>query len=270
MNNVKICILFTLIYTTTHALSIQDQDFDGVPDVIDQCLNTPFLNQVDETGCTTKILKLPYETEINGLTVALNLGYSVNADLMGRASQGTSKIRMTYYHNTWSYTLISGYYTHKQNQGSTDTTIRVKKRIQFSSNINVNISASVKIPTYDFIGNKTDYTMATSVSYYPTSSLSLFTGIGHTFINDESIITPLQDTNYFYIGTGYFLTKNFYLNLSYNYSESKFTLNYAAHSLGTTAYYQINKKWFTTFSYSREFDEDLHNVFNFTIGYKVW
>jgi hypothetical protein len=259
-----------MTHTISHALSIEDQDFDGVPDAIDQCMHTPFLNQVDETGCTTKILKLPYETETDGLTIALKTGYSTNDDLIGRTNQRTTKIRATYYHNTWSYTLRTGYYIHNQDRGSIDTTFRIKKRIKVSSKMNFNVSATVKLPTYNFAGNKTDYTFAASLSYYPTSSISIFTGAGHTFINDEQIITPLQDTNYFYIGTGYFFTEKLYGNLSYNYAESKFTTEYTAHSLGTTLYYHINKEWFTTLSYSREFDEDLHDVLNFTIGYRVW
>jgi len=267
---IKILVALVLIQSTSFALSIQDQDFDGVPDELDQCMDTPFLNQVDEKGCTTTVLRLPYETETNGLTVAIKGGYSTNVDLIGRESQRTTQVRLTYYHNTWSYTLRSGYYIHSQDRGSIDTSFRIKKRIKLSSKMNLGLSASVKLPTYDFTGNKTDYTLSASLSYYPTDNISIFTGIGHSFINDEKVITPLQNTNYFYLGTGYFFTEKLYANLSYNYSESKFITEHPAHSIGTTLYYKINKKWFTTFSYSRELDEHLHDSLNFTVGYKVW
>jgi len=258
------------IVTASSALSIQDQDFDGVPDELDQCMQTPFLNQVDEKGCTTKILRLPYETETNGLTVALRGGYNTNDDFIVRETQRTTQIRLTYYDNTWSYTLRTGYYIKNRDRGSIDTTLRIKKRLELSPKLNLGLSASVKLPTYDFTGNKIDYTLSASLSYYPSGPLSFFTGFGHSFINDRQIVTPIQDTNYIYLGTGYFFTKNFYANFSYNYAESKFTTTHPAHSLGTTLYYKINQEWFTTFSYSRELDEDLHDSLNFTMGYKIW
>jgi hypothetical protein len=249
---------------------MQDQDFDGVPDTIDKCMDTPFLNQVDETGCTTKVLRLPYETETNGLTIAMKVGYSTNDNLIGRENQRTTKVRLTYYHNAWSYTLRTGYYIHNQDRGAVDTTFRIKRRIKLSSKLNLSLGASVKLPTYDFTGNQTDYTLATSLSYYPTDSISIFAGAGHTFINDKQIVTPLQNTNYLYIGTGYFFTEKFYANISYNYAESKFTTEHPAYSLGSSIYYKLNKKWSTTLSYKREFDEDLHDSLNFTVNYKVW
>ncbi len=268
--NRKIFLGLILMQTLSSGFSVQDQDFDGVPDALDHCPNTPFLNQVDDKGCTTSILKLPYETETNGLTLAIKSGYNTNTNLIGRSRQYSTQLRLTYYLNTWSYTFRSGYYNDTQKTGSIDTTFRIKKRIELSSNMNLGLSASIKLPTYDFVGNKTDYTLATSLSYYPTDTLSIFAGVGHTFINDQQITTPLHDTNYSYLGTGYFFTEKFYANLSLNYSESKFIIEHSAHNIRTTLYYKVNEKWFTTFSYRRELDENLHDTLNFTVGYKVW
>ena len=267
----NILALGVLLHTLSYAEPIKDQDFDGVPNSIDQCPNTPFLNEVNAQGCTTKILTLPNETEKDSLTLTLGYGFSTNEDLIGRETQETGKIQLGYYHNNWSYSLRTGYYTHNEDSGLLDTTFKIKKRIILTSSLKLGLGLGIKLPTYDFTGNQTDYTLYSSLNYYPTSSLSLFTGLSHTFVKDEKIITPLQDTNNFYIGAGYFFTDDFYANLSYGYSQSKFTTEHAAKSISSTLYYKINKKWFSTLSYSREIDdEDLHDTLSFKMGYKIW
>jgi len=267
----QITTLVLLLNTCTYAASFNDQDFDGVPDSIDQCPDTPFLNEVNAQGCTTAILRLPEETESNNLILTLGYGFSTNEELIDRKRQKTGKVQLSYYHNDWSYSLRTGYYTNNKDHGLLDTTLKIKKRFKLTSALKLGFGFGVKLPTYDFTGNRTDYTIYSSLSYYPTSSLSLFSGLSHTFVKDEKIITPLQDTNSFYIGTGYFFTDSFYTSLSYSYSQSKFSTEDSAKSVSGTLYYKINKKWFTTLSYSREIvDEDLHDSFNFKIGYKIW
>lgn len=266
----KLLTLGLLASTLSYAQGINDEDFDGVPDSLDQCPHTPFLNQVNAQGCTTTILTLPNETEYDSMTLTLGYGFSTNEDLAGRQRQDTGTVQLSYYHNNWSYSLRSGYYSHDTNSGILDTTFKIRKRIKLTKKLKLGLGAGIKLPTYDFTGNKTDYTLYSSLSYYPTRSLSLFTGLSHTFVKDEKIITPLRDTNNFYIGTGYFFTKHFYANVTFGLSESKFTNEHVARSLGTTLYYKINKDWFTTLSYNREIDEEIHDSLNFKIGYKFW
>jgi hypothetical protein len=249
---------------------MQDQDFDGVPDIYDQCKNTPFLNQVDQTGCTTKILKLPEQTQTHGLTITIKNAYSTNQELISQKNQYNTQFKLTYYYQNWSYSLRSGYYLDTQHQRSTDTSLRIKKRIRISPKANIGLSASINLPTYDVIGNKTDYTLSGSFNYYASDAHSFFAGYGHTFIHDISSFAPTQDTNYFYLGTGYFMTNHLYMNLSYNYSQVKFTSLHPEHTLGTTIYYKINTKWFTTFSYHKKLDQHVHDSFSWTIGYIVW
>ena len=126
------------------------------------------------------------------------------------------------------------------------------------------------MPTYDFTGNKTDLTLYGSVVYYPISALSIFAGTTYTFINDEEVISPLQNVNTFYAGSGYFFTKDLYINAAYSYAESKFSMNDPAHSIMSTLFYRINDKWFMTLSYGHELDEDLKNSLNIKFGYSIW
>jgi len=267
----SLLIVGMLLYTLSYADSIKDQDFDGVPDYIDQCPHTPFLNEVNAQGCTTKILTLPYETGKESITLTIGYGLSTNEDLIERSTQTTSTVQLGYYRNNWSYSLRTGYYIHNKNSGLLDTTFKIKKRIELTPSLKVGLGAGIKLPTYQFKGNQTDYILYSSLSYYPTSQFSLFTGMNHTFVRDEKITIPLQDTNSFYIGTGYFFSDHFYINLSYGYLQSKFSTEHAAKSISSTLYYKINKKWFSTLSYSQDIDdEDLHNRLNFKIGYTIW
>jgi len=269
---IKQILLSTLIlHTTIHAASASDQDLDGVPDTIDQCQDTPFLNEVNAKGCTTVILTLPEETESDSLNMTLGYGISTNEDLVGRATQHTAKFQMSYYRNNWSYSLRTGYFRHNKDQGKTDTVLKIKKRFKLSDDLKFALGFGIKLPTYDFQGNKTDYILYSSLSYHPTTDYSIFTGWTHTFIKDEKIFSSLQDTNSFYLGIGHFFTNNFYANLSLGISQSKFATEESNRIISSTIYYKINETWFTTLSYGREIDdEDAHNTFNLKVGYKIW
>jgi len=268
----KILLLCITLFTLGSAAQLsKDQDMDGVPDGIDKCINTPFLDEVNAAGCSTSTLISPEEKDNDSLDVTVTYGFSNNEDLVTRDTQYTSKIQISYYLNNWSYSLRTGYFSSNNDSGLQDTTLKIKRKFKLTKSIKIGFGIGIKLPTYDFTGNNTDYTLYSSVIYYPVSDISLFAGASHTFINDTEITTPLQDTNAFYIGSGYFFTKDFYANILYSEAESKFTTNHVTRSVMGTLYYRINDKWFTTLSYSHEiFDEDLHNSLNIKLGYSIW
>ncbi len=266
----KILLLSLTLFTLSNAQSTKDQDMDGVPDDIDQCIDTPFLNEVNDKGCSTSTLIFPEERDNGSLDVSIGYGFSNNEELLDRDTQHTTKFQISYYLNNWSYSLRTGYFTTDDDSGMQDTTLKIKRKFKLTKSLKIGLGVGVKLPTYDFTGNHTDYTLYGSVVYYPKSALSVFAGASHTFINDDEIITPLQDINTFYLGSGYFFTKNFYANIAYSYAESKFTTNHAAHSIISTLLYKINDKWFTTLSYSHEIEDELKNSLNIKFGYSIW
>ena len=269
MMTTKILLLSLALFTFTHAQSNQDQDMDGVPDGRDQCPNTPFLSEVNDKGCPTNMLLFP-ERENGSLDVSLGYGFSNDEELLDRETQHTTKFQTSYYLNDWSYSLRTGYYTADTDQGMLDTTLKVKRKFRLNSSLKVGLGLGVKLPTYDFAGNNTDLTLYGSVVYYPQAAQSIFAGTSYTFINDDEVISPLQNVQTFYTGSGYFFTKNFYANIAYSYAESKFTTNDPAHSIISTLLYRINDKWFVTLSYGHQLDEELKNSLNFKIGYSIW
>lgn len=271
MTMIRILVLgFTLI-TLSAAETLKDEDMDGVPDSVDLCKNTPFLDVVNQQGCSTRTLIFPEDKYNDGLDISFGYGISNNEDTLNREIQHTAKMQLIYYRDQWSYSVRTGYFQTDSQNGMQDTTLKIKRKFRLNESLKLGLGLGVKLPTYDFIGNQTDYTLYSSLTYYPVSSFSLFSGVSHTFINDEEEPDPLQDINTFYIGSGYFFTQSFYANIAYSYAESKFTANLPSRSLMSTLFYKINKKWFTTLSYSHEIEVDaLNNSLSIKFGYSIW
>lgn len=266
----KILLLSLILFNLSNAESAKDQDMDGVPDTIDECTDTPFLNEVNAKGCSTNTLIFPQERDNGSLDIAFGYGFNNNDEQVDRDTQYESNFYISYYLNNWSYTLRTSYFTMDDDIGMQDSLLKIKRKFRLTEYLKVSLGAGVELPTYDFTGNNTDYTLYGSIIYYPKSALSLFAGLSHTFIQDEEITIPLQDTNILYLGSGYFFTKDFYVNLAYSYTKNKFTVNHPAHSIGSTLFYQINEKWFTTLSYSHEIEDELSNSAGIKFGYRIW
>jgi len=268
---IKHIILGLLLTLIGYTDPLQDKDFDGVPDIMDECEDTPFLNEVNAQGCTVNILTLPFETESESLILRLGYGYSTNEDLIDREVQRNTKVELSYYKNNWSYSLLTGVYSHQTHSGTLDTLLRIRKRIHIDPKFVLALGAGLRLPTDDFTGNRTDYLFYSSFHYYPSTSLSFFGGYNYTIIGDKMDIAPLKNTNTFYLGSGYFFTPDFYMNLSYSYEESKFTAEHNIKAISGSVYYKINEKWFTTIYYKHEIDdEDLHNSLIIKLGYHIW
>jgi len=252
-------------------MAMKDQDFDGVADSVDECPKTPFLNEVNAKGCSVNVLTLPSETESDSLVTTLSYGLNTNEDLLGREKQHSSKLQVNYYHDKWSYSLSTGYYRHAKSEGALDTEVKVKHYFKLTPKLKLRLGVGVKLPTYDFIGNKTDYTLYSSLNYYVTPAFSLFSQYNYSYIHDINEITPLRNSYASSFGAGYFFTKDFYSNLAYHKGQSKFTNEHNIESLSSSLYYKIDQKWFGTLFYDREiYDEDFHETINFKIGYKWW
>lgn len=248
-----------------------DKDLDGVPDSIDQCPKTPLLHEVNAEGCTTKILKLPEENDTTDLIFSLGYGYNTNEDLSIHTTQNISKLQLSFYHQRWTYTLKTSYYSHDKDKGMQDTILKIKKRFTINPALNINLGAGIKLPGYDYQGNKIDYIFYSSLYYYSSFNLSYFTGINYSFIRDDMPLTPLQNSYDLYLGSGYFFTQRLHGSLSYTYSRSKFKYEETFHTLSTSFYYKINKQFFTTLNYQRRIgDEDLHDGLTLKLGYMIW
>ncbi len=268
IRKIVVLLLLGLIFPLE---AMKDQDFDGVADKVDECPNTAFFEKVDAHGCTIEILTLPNEIETYSLQLLTGYGVIVNEDLLGRDEQKIETLKMSYYRDNWSYSLGSGYYQYKDTKGTIDTTLKVKKRFSLTPILKFSLGGGVKLPTYDFQGNKTDYSFYSSLSYYPKKSLSFFGNYSYTFIQDESVNLELRDSEYLSGGVGYFFTKKFYANVSLSLVKNKFTSEHPTESLSSTLYCKFNKNWFSLVNYNQEIkDESTHRTYTIKVGYRVW
>ena len=251
--------------------AMKDQDFDGVADEVDECPKTAFFEKVDSRGCTVKILTLPNETEKDSLQLLAGYGVIVNEDLLGRDEQTIETLKMSYYRDNWSYSLGSGYYQYQDTKGTIDTTLKIKKRFSLTPILKLNVGAGLKLPTYDFQGNQTDYALYSSLNYYPKKSLSFFGNYSYTFVQDEPVNSALRDSEYLSGGVGYFFTKKFYANCALSLGKNKFVSEHSTKSLSSTLYYKWNKHWFSLLHYNQEIlDESDHRTYTLKVGYRVW
>jgi hypothetical protein len=274
---IKHTILIVLFYSSLYAEVLTDSDLDGVVDSMDLCPNTSFLDEVDKNGCTINRLITLQDTNPGKLDIAIGYGFSHNEDLLERDMQHHTHMQVSYYIDNWNYTLRTGYFTSDRGNGAQDTTLKMKYKYKPFTSLKVSLGMGIKLPTYEFVGNKTDYTLYSALTYYFKSPVSLFTGMSYTFVNDEDFITakgeivPLHNTKVFYVGSSYSITEDIYANLSYSYAENKFTLNHNEQNVIATLFYKIDKRWFTTLSYSHQIeDDDLHNALHMKIGYILW
>jgi len=261
-------ILTSLIVIPIYAI---DSDMDGVADTLDRCPQTPFFNEVDATGCPINKLILPQDST-NGLYLTLGYGFSHNEDLKeDEEKKYSSSLEINYYQNSWNYALLLGYFHNDNSDDIEDIIIKAKKTFELQNNFKVSLGVGIKLPTYDFDGNKIDYQIQASFIHYNTTKLSFFGGVGYEFINDKDREDDVQNIASLYFGSGYFWNNNLYSNISYSYKKSKFKSQHDINLLQTTLFYKINDKYFTTISYGQQiFDHDLHNNLSINIGYTFW
>ncbi|MFK5976085.1 MAG: hypothetical protein QM493_06220 [Sulfurovum sp.] len=266
-------ILLGVLLTTSLIWADTDSDMDGVIDRLDKCADTPFLSEVDASGCLTNTLTLIDPDERGDDTLEVDIGYGISndEDAIDRHKQNLITLQVGYYLNDWSYTIRTGYYRTGDDNDFSDTTLKIKRRFTLTDSLKLSLGGSAKLPTYEFAGNKTDYTLYTSIVYYPTTQFSLLAGWSHTFVKDTESINPIKDTDSIYLGVGYLYNKDIYTNITYTQVESKFAKKHTDKAIIATLFYTISPKYFTTITYSQEIGEDdIDNKISLRFGWRVW
>lgn len=248
-----------------------DSDIDGVIDSLDICPNTPFLTEVNAKGCAVSVILLPEDSKNDSWDININYGITNDLDMLNINKKHSVSIQTNYYREDWIYSVrMSGQYNNN-NYVIKDSILKVKKRFKFKEYLKVYIGGAVRLPSYNYLGNHTDYTLYLSSTYYPVDKVSIFVGVNYTFINDEPLIAPLKDITNFYIGGGYFYNKDLYMNISYTSTQAKFKSSKTDNAIMSTVYYQISDKWFTSITYSHElYEKNMDNSINIHLGYNIW
>ncbi len=253
------------------SLYAADRDLDGVDDAVDKCPNTPFMNTVDAQGCTVSVLLLP-DDKAND-TMIVKLGYSHSRDEEKHEVEISNyyTLQLNYYRNDWRVSLRTGRYDFVGSKsGMSDTTLKVKRRFRPIAGLRLYPGVALRLPTYDFKGNKTDVKFSLTTSYSLLNDATLFGGYAYTYIGDESSSRAIRNTHAAYLGAGYFFNRDLYVDLSFDLSQSKYRDTATHRTLIATLFYQVSSKWYITAEYSRELESQTHETIGFSIGYYLW
>ncbi len=250
-------IIILLLLVTTALFSYEDNDFDGVADHKDQCLNTPVTDLTDQHGCS--IVKIMNNDPI-GSRYDIILGYAYDSADYG-TTQDLKTLRNTFqadvFMDDWSVEFYTSYYVSDSNEsessGMNDTTLTLYYGYQAlqEKNVFVRVGLGTALPTKKNSFNKMDYIASLSASYI-IKNYSIFLGYKYTLIGDEnSEFFKFQNTESLNFGLGYYIKANIYTSLSY-LNEDHFIKDIEKiKNISFYLFYGINNNWFATGSYSK-------------------
>lgn len=257
----KIIKLFLLLTITLVAYS--DMDMDGVDDKNDQCPNSSLTELVDLSGCTIKELKSPHHFDIS-------VGYNYSKE--SNSTISTSSIQADYYYKNLSIQLSTSFYNSEidsiKDSGQNDTYINGYYQLRPNNKLLLRVGGGVALPTYDNSNNKTDYTLAI-YGTYSYKKVSILGSLGYTIIGDsDDNLTSYNNTLFYNIGVGYYLTNSFYSSISYNSISSIYNSSENINSVSLYNYYSIDDNWFVNLNYTYGIsDLAIKNSIGVKVGY---
>jgi len=266
-------LLFKLLFFLLIPLilfSFEDNDIDGVDDIYDKCLFTPFSDLVGSDGCTIESLESPHHFSfMTGVSFS-----DTDYNTLSKTNTTTSSLQLDYYYKNFSVALNTSYYNNSSeiysNSGMNDTYLGVGYRLEFRD-LYLSVSTGVILPTYDTTlnNNKTDYTANINLSY-TIENLNFFTTYGYTLVNDTDVkdVVSYQNSNYLSLGLGYYFTHKLYMSSYYSISDSIFKTISKIETQSLYVYYGINENFFTTLTYAYGLSETASdNYIALKIGY---
>lgn len=243
---------------------------DGVDDVNDRCLYTPFSDLVGSDGCTIESLE-----SLHHFDIITGVSFSdTDYNTLSKTDTTSASLQLDYYYKNFSLSLNGSYYSNDSDtysaSGMNDTYLGVDYRLAFN-NLYVSFGAGAILPTYEssLNNNNTDYTANANLSYN-MQSLNLFGSYGYTFANDNDVedVVSYQNSNYFSLGLGYYFTSKFYMSSYYSSSDSIFEGVSKIDTQSIYAYYSINDNYFTSLSYAYGLsDTASDNYLSLKLGY---
>ncbi len=245
----RFILTLTLFYNA--ALAYTDNDIDGVDDSIDQCLNTPFDELVNEKGCSL-------DKSYNG-TLTLKLGSDISFDTFSDKTTNFN-IFANYRYNNWDVSLSNSNYSTYDSFNETSSSagdLYLSGGYLFKSKeFNTKVSLGTKVATADEdVGTgENDYFTSVNFDYFVNQRQDIFLYYGYT-ISGDSVDVDYEDYSSFSLGSGYAVNNKWYSSLSYDYSGSQYPDGETYRSLSFFNSYEFSKQFFATLNYSHGLDD---------------
>lgn len=245
----KLIFILLLFYTASFAYT--DNDIDGVDDAIDQCLNTPFDELVDEKGCSSN--------ESYHGTLTLKLGSDISFNTF---SDKTTNFNLfsNYRYNNWDISLSSSNYSTYDsfNEASSSAgDLYLSGGYLFKAKeFNTKVTLGTKLATADEdVGTgENDYFASVNFDYFVNQRQDIFLYYGYT-MSGNSTEADYEDYYSYSVGSGYAVNRKWYSSLSYDYSGSQYPDGEAYSSLSWFNSYEFTKQFFATLNYSNGLDD---------------
>ncbi len=243
---------------------------DGVDDINDKCLYTPFTDLVGSDGCTIESLdSLHHFDLITGVSFS-----DTDYNTLSKTDTTTTSLQLDYYYKNFSLSLNASYFNNSSDtyssSGMNDTYLGVDYQLAFRD-LYISMGVGAILPTYETTlnNNNTDYTSNINLSY-SLKSFNFFGTYGYTFVNDDEVkeVVSYQNSNYLSLGLGYYFTNKLYVSSYYNSSDSIFKDVSKIETQSLYTYYSLNENFFTTLTYAYGLSETASdNYLSLKIGY---
>ena len=248
-----LCALFAFANT------VKDSDLDGVPDNLDICPNTPFLETVNKNGCSEEQLK-KIKSKKNKIKFNIFAGYEYDNYKNSKSSQLVFST-LSAYKNNFKLSLYYSMLNDGYNSGYKSNDLITSLYYYNYSITNTSIKLGVKayLPTY--FNDKTDYAFLIQGIYFFNNfdvGLSEKHKIyGESGTNDTDTITFFADFPYKkFVFSPYYYTEND------SYDSSKWY-----HYGGITLFYAFNNKIGVMLDSSMDLDENENYTIDGSLSY---
>ncbi|MDP3300763.1 MAG: DUF3187 domain-containing protein [Sulfuricurvum sp.] len=230
-----------------------DSDMDGVDDVQDQCMNTPFSDLVNAKGCTIRSLQSDSNYDI-----ILGAGYSqINYASQEKTDTFTQTMQADYYNDNILVQVAGSYFQSSspsfKQSGLGDTLIALYYKSQFGNNLTVQTGVGILLPTYNsgYHNEAIDYQGSISFQYDFNDHYNLFGGYNYAMVNDTDIPNTVQyqNTQSFYAGAGYAISDGTRISASYAQVQSMYVGTQTVNTASIGLFYQLDTHWFSMLDY---------------------
>ncbi len=244
-------LIASLLLVSTAAVAYQDNDIDGVDDSIDRCLNTPFVELVDEHGCT-------YGKSYLG-AFTLKVGGDIRFDTFSKKTTDFN-FYANYQYNHWDLSLSNSNYTTYDtisNASSNAGDLYLSGGYLFKEKtFNTKLTIGTKLATADEdVGTgENDFFASVNFDYFINDRQNIFLYYGYTLSGDSNEI-DYDNFHSYSMGSGYALNDKWYTAFSYDYSGSIYSDGEAYRALSWFNSYEFSKQFFATINYAHGLDD---------------